>query len=115
MLVLKACKLNMHAAAEEGSYTKPCLSCDAEGGTGCPVLPCPTFLRHNISSKVLVVRQEVILFQSMSIHLAIGMSVSIGEPVKALTDARISRALDPTYVKAWYREVSCNHFVISNK
>ena len=31
--------------------------------------------------------------------------LSTGDPAQALSDAKVSRALDPTYVKAWYREV----------
>jgi len=30
---------------------------------------------------------------------------SSDKPLEALSDAKLSRVLDPTYVKAWYREV----------
>ncbi|KDD71793.1 hypothetical protein H632_c4388p1, partial [Helicosporidium sp. ATCC 50920] len=30
--------------------------------------------------------------------------LKLGAPTAALQDARVARALDPTYVKAWYRE-----------
>lgn len=30
--------------------------------------------------------------------------LKLDEPAKALHDARVSRCLEPTYVKAWYRE-----------